>query len=457
MVTVSYKYVLKEEDMRLELTNFAKIKNASIEIDGITIIAGNNNTGKSTIGKALFCMFNSLYDIAEQVDDQRRKRLYAVCTVSLRNTILRYSFDKYRSTVRTRQLSQKICRALVLDLEEKDASNLTREIFKDCVKEALSDNGIELQEDAIDEYVETVYPGVIETKEMKDEHIAHQLIYRFFSNVFDGQIQNLEYNGKTEIQLQIKNKKVSIAFENNECIDWNPKIDILHNAFFIDDPFILDELKFNTDFNIEYMSNSNMMRSFLLRRIIGQFKQEEQIIETVLAKEKLKEVYKLLREIAPGNISTDLSDGTWALESAYYNEPIMFGNLSAGLKAFVLLRLLLEKSILKDKDVLVLDEPEIHLHPEWQIKYAEIIVMLQKAFDLSIVVTTHSQEFLEAIELFSKKHRIQEKCNYYLAVQNEGISEFKCVTNDITEIYRQLVTPSMYLDRIRFELEDENE
>lgn len=443
--------------MRLELTNFAKIKNANIEIDGITIIAGNNNTGKSTIGKALFSMFNSLYDIAEQVDNQRRKRLYSVCTVSLRNTLLRYSYDKYRSTVRNRQLSQKICRALVLDLEETDASNLTRETFKDCVKEALCNNGIELQEDAIDEYVETVYPGVIETKEMKDEHIAHQLIYRFFSNVFDGQIQNLEYIGKTEIQLQIKNKKVSIAFENNECIDWNPEIDILHNAFFIDDPFILDELKINTDFNIEYMSNSNMMRSFLLRRIIGQFKQEEQIIETVLAKEKLKEVNKLLREIAPGNISTDLSDGTWALESAYYNEPIMFGNLSAGLKAFVLLRLLLEKSILKDKDVLVLDEPEIHLHPEWQIKYAEIIVMLQKAFDLSIVVTTHSQEFLEAIELFSKKHRIQEKCNYYLAVQNEGISEFKCVTNDITEIYKQLVTPSMYLDRIRFELEDENE
>ena len=39
--------------MRLKIRNFAKILQADIEIDGITIIAGNNNIGKSTIGKIL--------------------------------------------------------------------------------------------------------------------------------------------------------------------------------------------------------------------------------------------------------------------------------------------------------------------------------------------------------------------------------------------------------------------
>lgn len=32
--------------MKLRIRNFAKISKADIEIDGITIIAGNNNTGK---------------------------------------------------------------------------------------------------------------------------------------------------------------------------------------------------------------------------------------------------------------------------------------------------------------------------------------------------------------------------------------------------------------------------
>lgn len=50
--------------MRLEVTNFAKIKNADIKINGITVIAGENNTGKSTIGKLLYAIFNSMYDIA---------------------------------------------------------------------------------------------------------------------------------------------------------------------------------------------------------------------------------------------------------------------------------------------------------------------------------------------------------------------------------------------------------
>ena len=52
--------------MRLEIQHFSKIKQASIKLDGITVIAGENNTGKSTIGKILSCMFNSMYKVDEK-------------------------------------------------------------------------------------------------------------------------------------------------------------------------------------------------------------------------------------------------------------------------------------------------------------------------------------------------------------------------------------------------------
>ena len=39
-----------------------------------------------------------------------------------------------------------------------------------------------------------------------------------------------------------------------------------------------------------------------------------------------------------------------------------------------------------DKDAVILDEPEIHLHPEWQMIYAELIVILQQKFDLNFII-----------------------------------------------------------------------
>ena len=49
--------------MKLKIKNFGVIKNADIKVDGITIITGNNNTGKSTIGKVFFSYFNSFYNM----------------------------------------------------------------------------------------------------------------------------------------------------------------------------------------------------------------------------------------------------------------------------------------------------------------------------------------------------------------------------------------------------------
>ena len=54
------------------------------------------------------------------------------------------------------------------------------------------------------------------------------------------------------------------------------------------------------------------------------------------------------------------------------NKPLSVHNLSTGIKSFAILKILLEKGCLKDKDVLILDEPEIHLHPQWQIVYAPV-------------------------------------------------------------------------------------
>lgn len=90
--------------------------------------------------------------------------------------------------------------------------------------------------------------------------------------------------------------------------------------------------------------------------------------------------------------------------------------------------MMIENGAVQEKDVLIFDEPEIHLHPQWQIVYAELIVLLQKHFDLSIIVATHSPYFLDAIDLYSVKYGINSKVNYYLSSMENNYVNMELVT-----------------------------
>ena len=105
---------------------------------------------------------------------------------------------------------------------------------------------------------------------------------------------------------------------------------------------------------------------------------------------------------------------------------------------------------MEENGTIILDEPEIHLHPEWQLKFAELIVLLQKEFGMHILLTTHSPYFLNAIEVFSERHKIEDKCKYYVA-ENEGNSSIiKDLTGNTREIYRKLARPIQDLENIRY-------
>ena len=45
--------------MKIKIHNVGKLADATVEIDGITVIAGENDTGKSSVSKALYSVFSS--------------------------------------------------------------------------------------------------------------------------------------------------------------------------------------------------------------------------------------------------------------------------------------------------------------------------------------------------------------------------------------------------------------
>ena len=57
--------------MKIVIKNIGKVRDASICIDGITVIGGKNGTGKSTISRALFSMFNTFHQYPQKIRHER--------------------------------------------------------------------------------------------------------------------------------------------------------------------------------------------------------------------------------------------------------------------------------------------------------------------------------------------------------------------------------------------------
>ena len=58
--------------MKLHIENFLKIAKADLDLKGLTVIVGDNNTGKSTVGKLLFSIFDLYSSTDEQIKEARR-------------------------------------------------------------------------------------------------------------------------------------------------------------------------------------------------------------------------------------------------------------------------------------------------------------------------------------------------------------------------------------------------
>lgn len=112
--------------------------------------------------------------------------------------------------------------------------------------------------------------------------------------------------------------------------------------------------------------------------------------------------------------------------------------------------MLLLNNTISQGSVLILDEPEIHLHPEWQVLFAEIIILLQKEFDLHILINTHSPYFLLAIEVFAAKHGMHGNCKYYLSENKGKGAIISDVTNNVEKIYEKLARPLQTLENERW-------
>ncbi|MDO5820160.1 MAG: AAA family ATPase [Methanobrevibacter sp.] len=163
------------------------------------------------------------------------------------------------------------------------------------------------------------------------------------------------------------------------------------------------------------------------------------------------EVEKLIKEILGGEIKKENGELFFVRENGIKTH---MKNTSSGVKQVAIIQTLLNNNELEPNSFLIMDEPEVNLHPEWQIKFAKILVLLVKELDLSIYIASHSPFFIEAIELYSQYYGLIDDSYFYLTQKAEGY-QYDIVSvdsNNLEAIYRNLGQPYDILDEIKMDL-----
>ena len=415
--------------MKIRIENVAMIESAEIDVDGLTVIAGENNTGKSTVGKVIFSLFNGLCDISDKINTERQNEIYNAIYRSADSGNIR------RMMVPRRYFLEEIQRIIDEKLGKEDISK-TLELLINKAPKRLTEEPIEIN-------IENIANRIEEIVRVEDENVARYIINEYFLEVFGGQLSPLyDENINSHIMMNIRDNEVKLDFVHNRLVNLQDEVNIIHPAYYIDDPLTISDGAVYSD--------GEITRNHLRRALFsGDWNMpEDESIAKVLANDKVKNVLELLKNAIPGEFVKE-GDGGKFIQEGFF-APIDFNNLSMGFKSFMIMRLMLEKNIIKDQDVLILDEPEIHLHPEWQLIYAEAIVLLQKAFNLSIILTTHSPYFLRAIQIFSQKHGVNDKCRYYASESHGNKAQISDVTDNIEIIFNKLARPLQKLEDLRW-------
>ena len=421
-------------NMRFELKNVGKIKMADIKLDGITVIAGENNTGKSTVGKMLYCVFDSFFKGDGQVKKEREK------------AIARAIFIYYH------EISHGVSNLISTDdfafrlIEDRERYIEDVHSLKSSVRTFYNSKDVNFEKYYDEESFDQLIEKIISLLSVKDNDVRRVILKKRLDAEFAMKISHLNHlDEKTEVRLSIKNSNIDFLIENNKKINLKNYVELVKDIIYIDNPFVLDNMNNNAfymRFN-RYTHNANLIRK------LTSGNSELSALDEIVVNKKLDKILDTMSDVCDGELLSN--EGTdYLYKSSELNGDLDIVNLSTGMKSFVIIRELLQNGSIDDKGIIILDEPEIHLHPEWQLKFAEIIVLIQKEFNANILLNTHSPYFLNAIEVYSKKYGVKDNCNYYMTKENGERSDIIDVTDNIELIYEKLAKPLQILENMEY-------
>ncbi|MHA1540848.1 MAG: AAA family ATPase [Alphaproteobacteria bacterium] len=398
--------------MEIKLKNFGKIKEAEVKLDGLTLIAGKNDTGKSTVGKALFSIISSLKEYPDEFEKIKLDTFYREYFYKLMQVFQRKSdnvtLKKEMENLLPFRFRQQIAKSNLLEVLEKMKLANVAETNED-IKKAIA------------------FLRKEETEIEKIDEISRRAsALTFFGNlnnsVYKGDLATIDYKhgDKKILSYEITNNKLKSNFETkNLGMSFN-------DIVFIDNPYVLENYKKpNSKYTEDLIEKKNNATKKLLTETF------------------YKNILKEFENIFNGGEFVVGKNGELKYKVNNDSDELEIHNIASGTKSFGLLYILLKTGMIGKDSLIVLDEPENHLHPAWQIKYAEIICKMTKD-GFTFLITSHSSDFIQAINLFSGKNEIKNKTSFYLAekIEKTNYSNIKEKTSEMNVIFKNLVDPT---------------
>ena len=498
--------------MEIQLHNIGVIQDASIKLDGLTVITGKNETGKTTVGKALYALIDAVSDLPEKAKMDRNAYLKN-CLFNLvdrSNLFLSFRMRSDRETYNSDENNMLVDYPALLNLSIRsrfhkilesntDLEKFAREVEKDLIAyqqhlnsdedkvkrdlavrnyayqiilaqnsqkgessavtektiDSLISSGVRAMNNQISSHIQDLEKMLVAVNQDPELiHYAKESIRQTLNAEFSDQIQPINDTGKqSAIQLtDEENVYFDIAIRRNRVANDNV---FFHSPFkdvyMVDDPFILDSLSSFVEYAHSW-EGDNLLNTLSIRSSVdkeGFLRPTEiknhrdrlsdllhdlphiSVLEQTILNTTLRPVTEKMDQVLPG---------TFNFEEEYYiredGTKLRISNLAAGSKMFSIVKLLLEHGLLNEDTLLILDEPETYLHPEWQNQFAEIIVLLVKELRVKVLLTTHSSNFMLAIDAYMRKYEINDVSNFYHTRQLEnGFVVHDCVNDNMEEIY----------------------
>ena len=426
---------IMDAEMLLEIENLGLINKANLEIGKINVIVGKNSTGKSTSSKFLFSLLTAASSEGTQLANNNIhfKLLNFVEYWKVKGSQeMKAKFNQVKNSLTNNPISpelfEEVYSQITLILEGVD--------FKDkelCINDLDSlFHIIKLNNDENVRYI-TVFNALVESEygsslnRFRDAHIK-----------FHGHYDGVEF--KQDIKIGDEKSETSISKDFLNYFNFQ-------NVIYIDSPSILENNRSSSQYHLQ-----------MLERKLKNIKRTDDVYGDEFYKD-LNGFKGSIDELIDGKFEYVPSEDIF-LFIKDNQPPFSMQNTASGLKQLGVIQLLLDNNELTKNSFLILDGPEINLHPEFQVKLAEILVLSSKDLNITVYINTHSPFLAEAIEVYSKYHRTYEQTKFYLTQESENEGKFDYVLRDdrdIMEVYNNLGNPFDTLNEIRFETELRND
>ena len=414
------------------IENFRAINKAQISINGITVIAGENGSGKSTISKLIYHLYKTVnnydglvsenlsYDLENiftflriTINDLLNKKSDRLIRNELHSELqsLKKDFEYNRientSFNKLIDVITKIQITLSFEVDKKideQVFNRLRYIVTDITKKSSTSNSTELSIlfDIIKDHISVLFKEAYGYKKSRSSEIFKNELINIFHD---------ERLPKRFIVSEFGQEIVSLS-KNSLSIPY-----IIQNVIYIDTPMLLG---IETIDDNHWEDLNNIIRNYESsnhKNIFSDFIKEE-IIEGEASYDS--------NFLATNDYTFKRKDG------------VIFNLLdcATGVKSFSIIQLLLKNGVINDKTLLIIDEPESHLHPQWIIEYARLIVLMNKHLGVKFLIASHNPDMVSAIKIISEKEETENYLNYYLAQKNKSSSyDFKALGTEIDPIF----------------------